>query len=226
MNVRRNDRCSHYRELKLFSWPRGLTVVLLAFLGYHLAGAAMPSPRSSVLAIGLLLIAGQDPDRNPDSTLCDRSLSRATSGAAREELGAAISEAQSANQSARVEFLRGCEQWSNGHDDRAAAQFEKAAKLEPTSAIYQFWLGQVYGAQAEKANVFRQPSLAKRVKEHFERAVAIDTNYLAARNGLVQYYLGARFPRWECGQGARPGGRDREAQFVPWGFRFRRHRTA
>ena len=146
---------------------------------------------AALLVLPVSVLGLQGPDRDSDSPLCDRALAKPVSTAVREELTAAIARAGAADANGRVEFLRGCEEWSNGRDDKAAAQFEKAAKLEPASALYQFWLGRVYGEQAQKANVLRQPSLAKRVREHFERAVALDSNYVDARNGLVQYYLQA-----------------------------------
>jgi tetratricopeptide (TPR) repeat protein len=73
--------------------------------------------------------------------------------------------------------------------DEAADAFERAAKQQQGSAVYHFWLGQAYGAQAQQANVLRQPSLARRTKQEFERAVQLDPDYLDARAGLMQFYL-------------------------------------
>jgi hypothetical protein len=42
-----------------------------------------------------------------------------------------------------------------------------------------------------RANILRQPFLAWKVKEHFERAVTLDPGNLAARADLMEYYLKA-----------------------------------
>ena len=68
---------------------------------------------------------------------------------------------------------------------------EQATELEPQNAQYHFWLGNAYGAQAQRANKLRQGFLAKKVKNEFERSVQLDPNNLDGREGLVQFYLQA-----------------------------------
>jgi tetratricopeptide (TPR) repeat protein len=131
----------------------------------------------------------QGVEAQTDSRVCERALGG--TAPARDDLAQRLAQATSATQPARASFLRGCDQWAGGHDDKAAAEFEKAAKADTTNAVYQYWLGRVYGNQAQKANVLRQPSLARRTKDHFERAVQLDSNYIDARDGLMQYYLQA-----------------------------------
>ena len=66
--------------------------------------------------------------------------------------------------------------------------FEKAIKLNDTSALYHAWLGNAAGGEAQRANKLRQPFLARKVKAEFERAVALDPRMLDPRFGLVDFY--------------------------------------
>ena len=66
--------------------------------------------------------------------------------------------------------------------------FEKAVELDERNAEYHLWLGNALGEEAQKANKFRQPFLARRVKTEFERAVQLDSTSLDARHGLIQFY--------------------------------------
>ena len=77
------------------------------------------------------------------------------------------------------------------NDDKAADWFEKATKLNPNSSIYFDWYGRALGDQAVHASKFKLPFLAPKVKNAFERAVALDPNNLDAREYLIQYYLQA-----------------------------------
>jgi tetratricopeptide (TPR) repeat protein len=91
----------------------------------------------------------------------------------------------------RLSFLRGCRLLAEEKFGPAGAEFEKAVKGEPNEAIYHFWFGRATGEQAQRANPLRQPGLARRTKGEFEKAAALDSNYLPAREGLLQYYLAA-----------------------------------
>lgn len=71
----------------------------------------------------------------------------------------------------------------------AAERFEEAIALDGTRAEFHVWAGNSYGVEAQRANVFRQPMLARRVKAAYERAVAIDPRQVDARFGLVQFYM-------------------------------------
>ena len=73
--------------------------------------------------------------------------------------------------------------------DKAADLFQQAVKAKPNSAEYHFWLGQAYGSQAKEASIFRQPGLASKTREEFERAVELDPNLIDARSALISYYL-------------------------------------
>ena len=66
--------------------------------------------------------------------------------------------------------------------------FEKAVDLDQRNAEYHLWLGNALGEEAQKANKFRQPFLARRVKTEFEKAVELDSTSIDARHGLIQFY--------------------------------------
>jgi tetratricopeptide (TPR) repeat protein len=73
----------------------------------------------------------------------------------------------------------------------AAKWLERAVDLDPKNSAYHLWLGNAYGSLAQRANKFKQPFLAKKVKNEFERAVELDPNNLDAREGLISFYLQA-----------------------------------
>jgi tetratricopeptide (TPR) repeat protein len=66
--------------------------------------------------------------------------------------------------------------------------FEKAVKIDDKNALYHFWIGNVVGEEAQNASPLRQPFLAKRVKNEFEKAVALDPTLVEARQGLANFY--------------------------------------
>jgi tetratricopeptide (TPR) repeat protein len=76
------------------------------------------------------------------------------------------------------------------HDPETAANLlEKAVAQTPHSAEAHYLLGSAYGTLAQEANLFKQPGLAKKTREEFERTVQLDPNHLEARFGLIQFYM-------------------------------------
>jgi tetratricopeptide (TPR) repeat protein len=73
--------------------------------------------------------------------------------------------------------------------DQAAALFEQAVAQSPKSAEAHYRLGSAYGAQAQKASIFSQASLASKTRQELEQAVALDPNHVEARFALVQFYV-------------------------------------
>jgi tetratricopeptide (TPR) repeat protein len=138
-----------------------------------------------LLALPLLLavpaaLAAQDP-----------SLARACGRLADARSPEARSVVQQAAQGAGApaDFARGCLALADRQWERAAGAFERAVAGADGSAAAHYWLGRAYGEQAQRANVLRQASLARKTKGHFDRAVQLDPEYLDAREGLLQYYL-------------------------------------
>jgi len=66
--------------------------------------------------------------------------------------------------------------------------FKKAADLDARSSEYQLWLARAIGQQAERANVLKQPFLARRTKSAVDKAIALDPNNLDAREMRWQFY--------------------------------------
>lgn len=73
--------------------------------------------------------------------------------------------------------------------EKAVDLFTKAVALQPNDAESHYLLGAAYGELAQKANILKQASLAKKTKSEFERAVELDPNHLEARLALINYYL-------------------------------------
>lgn len=72
--------------------------------------------------------------------------------------------------------------------DAAVDLLEKAVAQSPNNAEAHYFLGAAYGDKAQKANMFSAASLAGKTKAEFEKAVALNPNYLDARFALLQFY--------------------------------------
>lgn len=79
----------------------------------------------------------------------------------------------------------------NNDADKAAEWFEHAVKMNPKSAVYYDWLGRAYGTQAQHANKFRLPFLARKTKNAWETALALEPDNLDVRDDLITYYTRA-----------------------------------
>ncbi len=86
-------------------------------------------------------------------------------------------------------FLLGRIAIAEGDSEQAAALLEKAIAKKPGVAEYHFYLGDAYGDLAQHASIFRQPGYATKTKNAFERAVALDPNYINARFALIDYFI-------------------------------------
>lgn len=75
--------------------------------------------------------------------------------------------------------------------DAAIRTCERAVALSPANSSYHLWLGRAYGRKAENANPFSQASLARKVREQFEKAVALNGDNLDARADLAEFYMEA-----------------------------------
>ena len=74
-------------------------------------------------------------------------------------------------------------------NDKAVELFSKAIELQPNNAEAHYLLGLAYGDLAQRSNIVKQASLAKKTKAEFERAVELDPNYTDARFMLINFYL-------------------------------------
>ncbi|MSQ47274.1 MAG: tetratricopeptide repeat protein [Deltaproteobacteria bacterium] len=75
--------------------------------------------------------------------------------------------------------------------EQAIEWLDKAVLLDGNNADYHLWLGRACGYQAQRASILWQFPLARRVREHFERAVELNPAHLGARADLAEYYMKA-----------------------------------
>jgi len=75
--------------------------------------------------------------------------------------------------------------------DAAEDYLEEAIDADDNVADYHYWLGSILGSAAGEANPIRQGMLAKRIKDEFEKTVALKKDYLDAHWGLIEFYTQA-----------------------------------
>jgi cytochrome c-type biogenesis protein CcmH/NrfG len=92
---------------------------------------------------------------------------------------------------ARAHFYLGRIAFGQQDYDTAVVRFETAVGLQQHNASFHLWLGRAYGRQAQHAFVWQQLWLARKVRQQFETAVALDPDSVAARWDLMEYYLKA-----------------------------------
>lgn len=90
---------------------------------------------------------------------------------------------------AEIFYLLGRVNTWEGDIEAAFDWFEKAVEADPEMADYQYWLGMMYGARAQRANIFGKPGKARRARKAFEMAVLLDPDHLDARTKLLEYHL-------------------------------------
>lgn len=73
--------------------------------------------------------------------------------------------------------------------DAAEEQLERAVELADNDAEYHFVLGNIYGIQAQIANIFSKITYAGKVKTQFVRAVDLAPKDVRYRFALMTYYL-------------------------------------
>lgn len=78
---------------------------------------------------------------------------------------------------------------AEGRPGDAVGWLEKAVAANDKSSQYHLWLANALGEETQRANKLRQPFLARRVKSEFERAVQLDPRSVAARRGLMDFYM-------------------------------------
>jgi tetratricopeptide (TPR) repeat protein len=78
------------------------------------------------------------------------------------------------------------------NDPEAAEDyFEEAIDTNDKVAEYHYWMGNALGVMARDANVVRQGMLASRIKDEFEKTVALKEDFMDAHWGLITFYLEA-----------------------------------
>lgn len=78
-----------------------------------------------------------------------------------------------------------------GKGDDAVDAASEAVDLAPDSAQAHYWLGNAYGYQITRVGSMSQAFMAPKLRDAFERAIALDPNLHDARTSLMEYYLQA-----------------------------------
>jgi tetratricopeptide (TPR) repeat protein len=73
--------------------------------------------------------------------------------------------------------------------DAAEEMMEKTVEQADGNAEYHFFLGTVYGTQAQLAGILSKFSYAKKTRTQFERAVTLQPDSVRYRSALLSYYL-------------------------------------
>lgn len=92
---------------------------------------------------------------------------------------------------AEAQFYLGRIAFDKKEYDDASDYFEEASESNEKNATYFEWLGNTYGMIAKDANVVRQGFLAPKMKDAWEKAVALDNKNIGARLSLIEFYMQA-----------------------------------
>jgi tetratricopeptide (TPR) repeat protein len=92
---------------------------------------------------------------------------------------------------AQVFDLMGKNYFRLGDFKKASEVYEQAVAADPSNAEYEHWLGKAYGKRAETSSPFTAPGLASKARQHFEKAVALNSKDKEAISDLFEYYLQA-----------------------------------
>jgi len=76
-----------------------------------------------------------------------------------------------------------------GKTEQAIETALRATAAAPDSAEAHYWLGNAYGNRIGELSMFGKMRMAPKLRDAFERAVALDSGHLKARSALVEYYL-------------------------------------
>jgi len=130
------------------------------------AGAVAETPREAAIAL-------YQAKKFPDARLAFESLASANP------------------QDAEAQFYLGVLASRRNDSDEAVKRLELATSLDPKNSDYFLELGGAYGNATSSAGIFAKMGLAKKCQAALEKAVALNPDSLAARNGLVSYYRSA-----------------------------------
>src|SRR5262249_33254846 len=73
--------------------------------------------------------------------------------------------------------------------DEAVEWFEKAGDLRGDSAISHLWVGRAYVQAIPTARFIRQPTLARRARSQFDRAIELEPTNFDGREARATYYM-------------------------------------
>ncbi len=85
-------------------------------------------------------------------------------------------------------YQQGIRAYADEHFAEAVLAFEKALQVAPDTAEYHRWLGKAYGRRAQQVFILRSALLARKTRQHFERAVELEPDNIDALMNLLEYY--------------------------------------
>lgn len=100
-------------------------------------------------------------------------------------------QAARASSGAIDEFAAGCVAQARSRHEEAAKHFEAATKVAPQSGAAWTMYGNAIGSFLPSAGLFAKARMAPRLREAFEKAIALDGGNLDARTGLLLFHLQA-----------------------------------
>jgi tetratricopeptide (TPR) repeat protein len=71
--------------------------------------------------------------------------------------------------------------------DAAVSSGEKAVAINPKNSDYHRWLGEAYGAKADRSSMFSAYALARKTQKEFEAGVQLDEKNFDVAQDLVEY---------------------------------------
>ncbi len=92
---------------------------------------------------------------------------------------------------AEAQYYLGRISFDERNYDAAEEFFEESVDADDKVPEYHNWLGNTYGRIAQDANMLKKSSLAPKMRNEWEKAVALKPDYIDPRESLVQYYLQA-----------------------------------
>lgn len=78
-----------------------------------------------------------------------------------------------------------------GKWDEAIKYSQKAIAIAPGTSLYHLYLGRAYGRKAENVGFLTAASLAGKMRDEFEKAVALNGDDVSARTDLAEFYIEA-----------------------------------
>ncbi|HEX7159426.1 MAG TPA: hypothetical protein VF214_10450 [Edaphobacter sp.] len=108
-----------------------------------------------------------------------------------DEAGNVLRQTLAAKADARTHLLLCRVYYSQDMADAAVRECEMATTMDPSNSDFQFWLGRAYGLKASQASMLSAFSIAKKVRNAFERAVQLDPTNTAAMSALGEFYVQA-----------------------------------
>ena len=108
---------------------------------------------------------------------------------AAEELLLALGEARPEN--AEAAFYLGRVYLAQGRFEAAVSAIEQSTRLDSTSSVYQFWLGEALVERIHEVIVFFKLGVANRMRAAYQKAVELDPENLRARVAVARYHAAA-----------------------------------